>query len=825
MELDRDWWVAAAPAGRFQTPQQLADAQLDWRPAVVPGTVAAAVGHEGRDLDAEDWWFRCAFRPEQVTGEGDLLLELDGLATVCEVFLGGEEILRSSSMWRAHSVPIDRLVVSGSNDLVIVCRALAPLLAKPRRPRARWRTRVVNDNNLRWYRTMIFGRSPGFAPGPAAVGPWRPVRVRRRAREAPEPIALSARLEGGAGHVRASAPLAPDAEPRWSMTVAGRRADAEAGPDGLATAELRLDDVRRWWPHTHGEPHLYDVTIELDGEPVDTRRIGFRELVTPADIAQDGFALECNGVAVHLRGAVWTPVDLVRLAPEPAHLRRILELVRDCGMNLLRVTGTGHYESREFHDLCDELGILVWQDLMFANLDYPLDDDEFRAEVEAEAREVVSRLAHRPSLVCVCGNSEVEQQPAMMGLDPALGRHPFWEQTLPRLVREHGADAPCVRSTPCGGTLPFAPDGGITHYFGVSGWFRGLDDARRSEVRFATECLAFANVPDDVEVPVHHPRWKAGVQRDAGSGWNIGAGWDFDDVRDHYLAMIYGVDPVQLRRSDHARYLALSRAVTGEVMAQTMGEWRRSGSPCRGALVLWLTDMAAGGGLGILDERGRPKVCYHHLRRALAPIAVWMTDEGLAGIAVHAANDRPTPQPATLRVALYRDGAVEVAGAAQALEIGAHQTLSWTVEGLLGRFIDSAWAYRLGPPTADAVVATLESDDPLRPLSQAFWFPAGRPLDPQARDVIGLEGTVTPRNDGSGCLTVRSHRLAYGVRVSAPGFSAGDDAFCLEPGRPRAIELSPTHPDATFSGATVTALNAAEPVSASETAELGRIGR
>ena len=112
---------------------------------------------------------------------------------------------------------------------------------------------------------------------------------------------------------------------------------------------------------------------------------------------------------------------------------------------------------------------------------------------------------------------------------------------------------------------------------------------------------------------MHHPDWKRGVQRDAGTGWDIGAGWDFDDVRDHYLATLYRVDPVQLRRSEHARYLELSRAATGEVMADVMGEWRRGGSGCHGALVLWLKDMLPGAGLGVVDHRGLPKVAYHHL--------------------------------------------------------------------------------------------------------------------------------------------------------------------------------------------------------------------
>src|SRR5438552_4634674 len=141
---------------------------------------------------------------------------------------------------------------------------------------------------------------------------------------------------------------------------------------------------------------------------------------------------------------------------------------------------------------------------------------------------------------------------------------------------------------------------------------RPLQDARRAEVRFAAECLALSNVPGEEaieemlpsapgEIVVHHPRWKAGVPRDAG------AGWDFEDVRDHYLHLLFGADPVELRRSDHERYLELSRHTSGEVMAEVLGEWRRDASPCGGGIVLWLRDLAPGAGWGLIDVRGRPK--------------------------------------------------------------------------------------------------------------------------------------------------------------------------------------------------------------------------
>jgi beta-mannosidase len=369
-----------------------------------------------------------------------------------------------------------------------------------------------------------------------------------------------------------------------------------------------------------------------------------------------------------------------------------------------------------------------------------------------------------------------------------------------------------VRSTPCGGILPFHPDRGITHYFGVSGYFRPLEDARRAEVRFAAECLAFANVPDEVEVPVHHPLWKAGVQRDAGAGWDLGAGWDFDDVRDFYLGLLFGVDPLQLRRADLERYLELSRAASGEVMAELMGEWRREASPCRGALVLWLKDMAPGAGLGVLDHRGLPKVAYHHLRRALAPVAVWTTDEGVAGVAIHVANDRPDPLRARLRVALYRDLEVRVAQAVQDIEVAPHGSLRRSVEGLLGHFVDAAWAYRFGRPGHDAIVVSLESaGEQARLVSQCFRFPAGRPAGREPAERLGIE--VSSHAEAGGvAIVVRSRRLAYGVRVKAPGFAPDDDAFSVEPGSERVLRLVPLGAGGPFSGGSLTALNLDGPV-------------
>jgi beta-mannosidase len=711
--------------------------RLEWLPARVPGTAAAVLadaGQEWGDLDELDWWFRTSL---PASDEGSVL-RFGGIATVSEVFLDGRPILESSSMFERHSVG----GIAGGGELAIRCRALAPLLAERRKPRARWRTQLA-PNDLRWFRTMLLGRAPGMAPEPAAVGPWRPVTV------GPAPVDVRVRTRNGVVQVEGEAGLVVEL----------------GGVRGTVPCELRIPDAERWWPHTHGEPVLHMLRILRGDAVVDERRVGFRELAW-----DDG--LHVNGVPVFARGAVWTPVDPVSLAPTDDELRATLERVRDAGMNIVRIPGTGCYESEAFHDLCDELGLLVWQDFMFANFDYPFADEHFRATVVREAQQVVDDLAWRPSLAVLCGNSEVEQQVAMLGLDPELGRGELFGELLPSLARE--VDVPYVPSAPSGGDLPFRTDCGVANYYGVGGYRRPFSDVRAAGVRFASECLALANVPDG-EVD-----GREGVPRDAS------ADWDFADVRDHYLSLLYGVEP------HDDRYLELSRAASGETMARVFGEWRRDASPCNGALVLWLRDLVRGSGWGLLDRDGRPKVAMRYLARVLAPVAVWLTDEGLNGVDVHVANDRPDALEATLRVALYRDGELCVDSVERHVSVAARTTVRFGVEELLGRFVDAAYAYRFGPPGHDAIVATLGE-------SQAFLFPAGFPLEPGE---LGLEAEL----DGN-CVRLRTARLAYCVRLDVPGCEPEDDAFSLEPGCERVVALRGTP-----SGGSVRALNLASSV-------------
>ncbi len=243
------------------------------------------------------------------------------------------------------------------------------------------------------------------------------------------------------------------------------------------------------------------------------------------------------------------------------------------------------------------------------------------------------------------------------------------------------------------------------------------------------------------------PVLRTGIPRD------VGADWDFKDVRDHYLGVLFDLDPTALQEADPERYLELARAVTGEVMAEVFGEWRRAGSPCGGGLVLWLRDLLPGAGWGLIDHRGAPKLAYHHLKRALAPVAVWTVDEGLGGVVAHVANDGPLPLSASLRVALYRDRELLIEEAVSAVELAPSDQAEWNVETLIGRFVDASWAYRFGPPAQDAIIVSLESDAApgMRPhtLSQAIRFPAGRSLERESPERLGLTAEMIELAEGA----------------------------------------------------------------------------
>jgi beta-mannosidase len=265
-----------------------------------------------------------------------------------------------------------------------------------------------------------------------------------------------------------------------------------------------------------------------------------------------------------------------------------------------------------------------------------------------------------------------------------------------------------------------------------------------------------------------------------------GAGWDFEDVRDHYLEQLFGVHPMRLRYADMDRYLALSRVVTGEIMARTMGEWRRRDSSCMGALVWLFQDLWPGAGWGLLDSTGRPKAAYYAVKRAMQPVAVAITDEGVNGLHVHVANDHVDPVVGGLRVALFRDGRTCVASGTVPLMVPARGACVSSADAVLGSFRDVAYAYRFGAAGHDLVVATLVNAHGVR-IADAFHFPVGYPSG--TRELPAMDAKAERRADGAVVVTLRADEFAQSVALDAGSAVPDDNYFHIAPGEERAIML------------------------------------
>lgn len=794
-----------------------------WRPFAVPGTVFG----DARPLSLEaalaiadqDHWLRA-----RLDGPLKGKLVFKGLATVCEIFVDGEKRASSRSMFLP--VELEAGLPAGA-EIALCFRALGPLLAaQPKR--SRWRPQMIQPNGLRFFRTTALGSTPGWSPPGRPAGPYRPI-LRVDGPRAPK-VDVRSSFTNGVGRLKVTLDPHPscqrearvsttsasgsspqevvDARPQaghdGEVRCAGFGAPLRPAEDGRLVAELSLPDVAPWFPNTHGEPALHDLSIEFDGQTLDLGRIGFRSIEVDRDADGRGFGLVVNGVPVFARGACWSSADAVSLAGSREAYGPWLRLAAEAGMNMIRVPGVMAYETNAFFDLCDELGLMVWQEAMLANFDYPQKDEAFLASVRAEAETFLDRTQTHPCLAVFCGGSEVFQQAAMLGAPPDAWGGPAFDEILPAAVEILRPDVPYVPNSPSGGSLPFSADAGVTHYYGVGAYRRPLDDARRARVRFASESLAFSNVPEDVSLAragiapvVHTPEWKRGVPRD------MGASWDFEDVRDHYVEALYGVSVLELKRSNPERYLNLSRAAVAEVMEETFAEFRRPGSTTRGALVWLLQDLMPGAGWGVIASDGEPKSAYHALKRAFRPVQVAVTDEGVNGLAIHLMNDRPEPFEGEVSLTCWRDGAAPVARAAQAVALARQEQKTVSAFSLIGSFFDVAYAYRFGPPSHDATSVTL-TDRTGAVVAEAFHFPLGRG---NARRETGLSARIESAG-GAPALIVSAERFAQSVHIADDHWRPAENWFHLAPGRGKRVQLVARSEGAPAPAGLVRAVNA-----------------
>ena len=790
--LEADWQLILLSADAVLHPHDLPEID-QWKQAKAPGTAFEAL--YGRDIDLRgdltplhdyDVWYRASIDLRQ--GEK---LKFEGLAGLAEIWIDDQLTASTTNMFRYLLIDV---LNSRNSVIAIRFRSLNKALEHVG-GRPRWRTKLVSSNALRAYRQTLLGHMPGWCPNVHAVGPYRPI-YHVTGHKVIEICSIQARMQEGHAtlsvHLGFLLPL--DCQVHLKLQISHHVILMTRVDERNFSTHLILTDMEPWWPHTHGDPKLYDLILTDDHSEVSLGKVGFRDITVARGARGDEFQIKINGVSIFCRGACWTNADLIGLRGDKAVYLKWLVSMKKAGMNMIRVGGTMLYESRHLHDLCDELGILVWQDLMLANLDYPVEDLDFREDILAEVKQLLERTSSSPSLAVICGGSEIAQQAVMFGVSREKWSMPFFNILLSDVVMARRPDVVYIPNSPWGGDLPISANAGVTHYYGVGAYERPLEDARRADVRFASECLAFANLPSVKTLT--HDSLLDGPQ-DPGTTWN------FVDTRNYYLKHLYNVDPSRLRSEDPLRYLNLSQATIADVMELVFSEWRRPGSSCAGALVWQLQDLAAGSGWGVIDSDGRLKSAWFGLRRVLASVQILVSDEGVNGLDIHILNDRPTALMATVHLTCLSHLSIPMLKCDRAIMVKPHDSMSISSHALIDGFFDITRSYRFGPSEHKVTMASLICSSSGRILSQAFHFPIGRDLPTED---IGLNIQLIHEND-IWILRVRSTLFEQSVKIDINGYCPDDNWFHMAPIGERLIKLAPTAAAACLPVGTVTALN------------------
>ncbi|MBD7917552.1 glycoside hydrolase family 2 protein [Cellulomonas sp. Sa3CUA2] len=626
--LDEGWTLTAVaatlPPG---LPAGLAQRLRAGVPARVPGTthtdlLAAGLvpDPDGREGDLAwmnrvDWVYARLLTTGPAAPDERVDLVLEGVDTVATIYLGSTLLASTANQHRTYRIDL-REHLHGDPQLLRVELASALTHAEAEEARLGPRPRV-HPQPFPLVRKMArsFGRDR--EPGLQTAGLWRPVRVERWrvARLATVRPLVTVEPDGTArvqvhvdversgltgGHV----PLVVAAR------VAGAETVAEVHAGALrTTARLEVPHAPLWWPAGHGAQPLHDLHVELraadpgapagprgTGPPLGcwSRRIGFRtvELDTAPDDQGSAFTLRVNGRSVSVRGAGWVPDDHLLTRVTRTRLARRLDQALGARLNLLRVRGSGIYESQDFYELCDERGLLVWQDFLLACAAYP-EESPLREEIEAEAREHVARLTPHPSLVVWNGGDEYLWAYRDRGwhreLDGRTWGRRYATEVLPAVVAELDPTRPYVVNSPSSPGFdvddvhPNDLDHG-THHHGEVGSCLG-DTAYRDEVpRFCAD-LGFPGPPT----------W-ATLQR---------------AVRASDRAVVGA--PAGLDDRLWAAQLTQARAVRGGI------EHHRSWWPTTaGVIVRQLNDCRPVTSSSAIDGDGRPKPLWWAMRAAFA---------------------------------------------------------------------------------------------------------------------------------------------------------------------------------------------------------------
>lgn len=633
-------------------------------PATVPGCVhtdllAAGIIPDPLDGDNESrlsWLWRCDWRYaldfEASVADGEHVeLVLDGLDTIAVVTLNGVELGRTDNQFRQYRYDVAEALRDGTNSLVI--EFSSALNEAEERERVHGAYPHVNDHPFTMVRKSACSFGWDWGPVTITAGIWKPVRLERWSGARVRDVRLGVDLEGSAGVASLVAVLDRDPGAATSVlaySVAGTDVEVTVSDDGTTEAvlEARADGVDPWWPRGYGEQPLYDSVLTLDGDAVWTRRVGFRRMgidMTPDEVGTP-LRLTVNGRLILAKGVNWIPDDVFPTRITREQYRRALVDAVDSNCNIVRVWGGGVYESEDFFDATDELGLLVWHDFLFACGAYS-EGDWLKETVIEEARQAIGRLAGRASLALWCGSNENETGFQEWGWKEPLNGRPwgegYYRELLPALVAELDPTTPYIPSS------PFSPDeddvannrtDGDTHVWDVWNEIDYLHYADQ-QPRFASEfgfggpmsySALLASVHDE---PLSKDGAHLAVHQKAEDGFT-----KLQRSIDNHL-----MEPVDFRRWHWATQLNQARALDFGV-----SHFRSLQPLCTGSMVWQLNDCWPVISWAVVDSTGVRKPGWYALKHAQADRMVVLEPASEGAVRLTAVNDLDEAWDASVRI-------------------------------------------------------------------------------------------------------------------------------------------------------------------------------
>ncbi|KAI1023265.1 hypothetical protein LB503_000235 [Fusarium chuoi] len=599
------------------------------------------------------WVYKATFSSPEIHDGAKAVLAFDGLDTFAKVELNGEKILETENMFVLERVAVTKnLKKDGENELRITFDAAYLRGWKLVEEHPDHKYVVWNGDGSRLpVRKAQYHWGWDWGPALLTCGPWRPINlevyeshiadlyteseVEKSLKKAD--VVVHAAVEGKASRVR------------FEVSLDGKKVASETAhvKDKDATTTFHIQDPALWYPVRYGKQPLYTIKATLleDDNEIDTisKKIGLRklELVERELDGQPGtsFFFQVNNIPIFCGGSNWIPADnfIPRITKE--RYRDWVKLVADGNQFMLRVWGGGIYEEDVFYDACDEFGILVWQDFMFACGNYPAWPDLLKS-IDREARANIKRLRHHPSIVLWAGNNEDYQLRESENLTYDFDDHDpeswlktdfparyIYEKLLPDACKDLHPNAVYHIASPWGGKVTTDPTIGDIHQWNVwHGSQQKYQDYDKLVGRFVSE-FGMEGFPDIKTIDAFLPKGKDDPER-----FSTSSTVDFHNKADGQLRRLglYMAENFRFTLEPLEDYVYYSQLLQAEALASAYRLWKRQWQGpkkeyCSGVLVWQTNDCWPVTSWAICDYYLRPKHSYFTIKREMAPITIGMT--------------------------------------------------------------------------------------------------------------------------------------------------------------------------------------------------------